>query len=128
LALCAKERGDLESLGRRCDRLRIIAGGREKVLHDRWMVEAAYAWDLCLNRARPEEAASRLDVAERELRRRDVSHWLRLELEAIRLEEYVEGGIAVDRRRRLASLAQPFGALGIVRGARERLPCSDGAS
>jgi len=128
LALCAKERGDREALARRCERLRVIAGGREKVLHDRWMVEAAYAWDLCLNHGRPSDAAANLNAAVRELRRRDVSHWLRLELEAIKLEEYVSGSVAHERRQGLSSQAKAFGALGISRSADERLARRDCAT
>ncbi len=127
LALCAKERGDYRALAGRCEQLRSLAAGRERVLHDRWSVEAAYAWDLSINRGKPDVAAANLWAAQREMRRRDVSHWLRLELEAIRVEEYVHGQVAEEKRLRLCERARSFCAQGIMRGAQERLSASNSA-
>jgi tetratricopeptide (TPR) repeat protein len=127
LALCAKERGDYRALASRCEQLRSIATGRERVLHDRWKVEAAYAWDLSINHGKPDVAAANLWAAQREMRRRDVSHWLRLELEAIRVEEYIHGRVAEEKRLQLSERARSFCALGIMRGAQERLTASNSA-
>jgi tetratricopeptide (TPR) repeat protein len=117
LALCAKERGYYRALGSRCAQLRSIAAGRERVLHDRWMVEAAYAWDLSINHGKPDVAAANLWAAQREMRRRDVSHWLRLELEAVRIEEFLAGHVSEKRRLHLAELAGAYQAQGVVREA-----------
>ena len=115
LALCAKERGDLHGLATWCAELRSVAAGRERVLHDRWYVEAAYAWNSCLNTRTPEAALAGLELALRELRRRDVDHWLRLELEAIRVEEFMTGVVSEQRRLSLVDRGRSYGAHGIVR-------------
>ena len=117
LALCAKERGCFADLAASCESLVSIAGGRERVLHDRWYVEAAYAWNSCINNANGPAAVARLDSALRDLRRRDIDHWLRLELEATRIEEFLFGCVAEKRRARLAIDARSYGALGIARQA-----------
>jgi len=121
LALCAKERGSSRDLSRWCKELRSIAAGRELVLHDRWYVEAAYAWNSCINEANPIPAVEHLGSALKELRRRDVDHWLRLELEAIRIEEFLSGCVSGERRRRLVEDARFYCALGIVKEAVCRL-------
>ena len=121
LALCAKERGDYRGLHAHCTQLRSVAVGHERVLHDRWKLVAAYAWDACINGDDAEHALTAVAVALRELRRRDVDHWLRLELEAIRIEEYVCGAVCEGRRLRLSEAAQAFGARAIVTAAESEL-------
>jgi hypothetical protein len=101
--------------------LRSVAAGRERVLHDRWYVEAAYAWNACMNSKDHEAALARLELALRELRRRDVDHWLRLELEAIRVEEFVRGTVSEERRHNLVQSARSYSAQGVVKQALARL-------
>jgi tetratricopeptide (TPR) repeat protein len=125
LALCAKELGDLRRLASWCAELRSLAGGRERVLHDRWYVEAAYAWNSCMNHGNTDAALAELDCALRDLRRRDVDHWLRLELETVRVKEFLSGSVSEHGRLKLIELAQRYCAHGIIRGARSRLAGSD---
>ena len=127
LALCAKERGDLRGLASWCEKLRSVAAGREAVVHDRWYVEAAYAWNSCINDGSTKAAVGRLESTLHELRRRDVDHWLRLELEAIRVEEFLSGGVSKDRRLQLIELGRFYCAHGIVRQSATEL-ASDGAA
>ena len=127
LALCAKESGDLAGLFRWCQELQRVAAGRERVLHDRWYVEAAYAWNSCMNDGNADIAVVRLHSALHDLRRRDVDHWLRLELEAIRIEEFMSGGVSQHRRRQLVERGRLYGAHGIVRQAASRLPSNSTA-
>jgi len=117
LALCAKEQHDARGLAAWCAELRSIASGKERALHDRWYVEAAHAWNSCLNIGDEESAVLRLESALRELRRRDVDHWLRLELEAIRVNEYLTSGMLEQRRARLLELARSYGAYGVIKQA-----------
>jgi len=117
LALCAKERGDPKGLRSYCDQLRSIANGRDRVLHDRWKPVAACAWNMCLNEGMPDLAVATLEGALHELRRRDIDHWLRLELEAIRIQESICGATQEARRMRLVEAAQKYGAQGIVNQA-----------
>jgi tetratricopeptide (TPR) repeat protein len=122
LALCAKEAGELGTLANWCQELRSVAAGKEQVIHDRWYIEAAYAWNSCINESRPGEAMTRLASALHEIRRRDVDHWLRLELEAIRVEEFLSDEVSARRRMQLVALGQSYCACGIVRTAASRLP------
>ena len=117
LALCAKERGDYGALATRCTELRTIIGDGDRVPHDRWKIAAAFAWDLCINQHKADAAAARLDRALHEMRRRDVDQWLRLELEAVRIEEFVAGHVSEKRRLHLAELAGAYQAQGVVREA-----------
>ena len=84
-------------------------------------MEAAYAWNSCINEANELAAVARLDSALRDLRRRDVDHWLRLELEAIRIEEFLSGCVSDQRRQHLVDEGGFYCALGIVRQAACRL-------
>ncbi len=124
LALCAKAYGDSAAIASRCTELRSIAAGREHVLHDRWKIESAYAWDLSINQGEPERALARLRTALHEMRRRDVDHWLRLELETIRVEEFATGHVAEASRLRLADQARSYAAQGIVTEALTGLSAS----
>jgi DNA-binding SARP family transcriptional activator/tetratricopeptide (TPR) repeat protein len=114
LALCAKERHDSAGLARRCSQLRSILGGQLKSIGDRWQAEAALAWDTCINQQDPSLALRGLERALRELPRRDTDHWLRLELEATRVEEFTVGQRLPDRRRKLAELGRRYSAAKIV--------------
>ena len=124
LALCAKERGDAEGLRSCCNQLRSLAYGRDRVLHDRWKPVAACAWNMCLNEGMPDLAVTTLERALHELRRRDIDHWLRLELEAIRIEESILGAGQEARRMRLMETARKYGAHGIVNQAQPPLYAS----
>lgn len=124
LAMCAKENKSGSELAKWCAQLRMISGGRERVLEDRWTVEAAFAWDACLNQGDVFAAMARLEGALRDLSRRDVDHWLRLELEAIRIHEFVTGGVLVGRRSQLAYQARRYSAAAIVTEAEARSPTS----
>ncbi|MGD0991597.1 MAG: AAA family ATPase [Gemmatimonadales bacterium] len=117
LALCAKERGDKDCLAAKCRQLAVIERDRERVLHDRWKAESAHAWDLCINRNESAVALARLKLALHEIRRRDVDHWLRLELEAVRIEEFISGSVAEERRVLLADLAGSYSAHGVAQQA-----------
>jgi tetratricopeptide (TPR) repeat protein len=117
LALCAKEQGDARGLAAWCAELRSVAACRERALHDRWYVEAAYAWNSCLNEADPNAAVERLESTLRELRRRDIDHWLRLELEAVRVQEYLSGQVSEQRRAQLVEFARFYSAHGIIQQA-----------
>jgi hypothetical protein len=124
LAMCAKESDCKSGLAKWCTELKSIAAGRERALEDRWTVEAAFAWDACLNQRNGVAALHRLEMALHELSRRDIDHWLRLELEAIRIEEYVNGRTSLSRRSALADLASRYSAAAIASEARKRLPAS----
>ena len=117
LALCAKAQGDTSALATWCNELRSVAARREGSLHDRWYVEAAYAWESCVNQGRGDAVLDRLELALRELRRRDVDHWLRLKLETIRVQEYLSGGMCPQERTHLVELARVHSAEGIIREA-----------
>ncbi len=121
LGLCAAKVADWVELHRWCDQVRTRARGRERFATDRWKVEAAIAWDTCVNEGKPEDALKRIDSGVKELSRRDVAQWLRLELEAIRVEEFARGRVAVRRRDDLARRAQAYSAAAIVRAANAEL-------
>jgi DNA-binding SARP family transcriptional activator len=126
LALCARARGKAGDLAKWTERLLRTAQGRERVLHDRWYVEAAYAWNRCINERKPDLAVAGLEAALHDLRRRDVDHWLRLELEAIRVEEFISERMATQKRLQLAALARSYSAMGILREAQSSLAtCGD---
>jgi hypothetical protein len=124
LAMCAKENSRDSDLANWCSELQIIAAGRERALEDRWTVEAAFAWNACRNKGDVPAAVARLETALRELSRRDVDHWLRLELEAVRIDEFVSGRVSTQRRSQLAILGKHYGAAAIVHEAQARLSMS----
>jgi DNA-binding SARP family transcriptional activator len=121
LAICAARSRDYSELSRCCQRLRSIAAGRAATMADRWRVEGAIAWDTAVNQADPNRATLTVQRATRELARRDVDQWLWLELESIRIQEFVTNSVASKRRRDLAALGRRYSAAGIVRQAEERL-------
>ena len=122
LGLCAAKTGDWLMLRRCSDQIRDRSARRERFVTDRWKVEAAIAWNTCVNDGRPDNAVLRIDAGVRELARRDIAQWLRLELEAIRVQEFAQGRAVVDRRNELARRACAYDAAAIVRAAREVLP------
>ena len=117
LGLCALRENDLPTLSKRRGQLDAIARRQMHLLPERWTAEATVAWDTALNLGKPEQAIARATRTLKELRRRDVDSCLRLELEVIRLREYI------DRRRRdadrasLAIRAAEHGALAVRRDA-----------
>jgi len=114
LGLCALRVGDLAGLSERCRRLRQLVAQHRWMFADRWMVEAALAWNRLLNLHQPEEALGQLIRASVELSRRDVDHWLRLRVEVIRLSEQITGEVKSEERRKLVQLASRYHAAAIV--------------
>jgi DNA-binding SARP family transcriptional activator/tetratricopeptide (TPR) repeat protein len=115
LAMCALHEGDRVGLARWCVRLHEMAQGRERTILDRWLMEAAFAWNAHLNTHQsPLEATGRLECAIRELRRRDVDQWLRLCLERIRLSEAIEGRTDRQGRAQLIEVGRQHSAAAIV--------------
>jgi DNA-binding SARP family transcriptional activator len=121
LAICAVREGDYNTLSVHTERLEALLGDRAGSMAERWKVEGALAWNSSVNRGQPQSATVRLDRARRELSRRDIDHWLWLELETIHLQEFLAGGTAVVQRRKLAELGRRYCAAGIVRQAEKRL-------
>jgi len=119
LALCAQREGNYEEVRRHCIVLERAGPARET--HDRWMIEAALAWNTAVNGDGQSAAAAQLSSALVELQKRDADHWLALRLEALRLHESVEGEIDQRGRAELASAATLHDAGGILNGL-SRLP------
>lgn len=118
LALCAQRRGDRDLLDRRCQMIRGIASGRERLSHERWMPDAAVAWNLVVNEDRYDDALAGLCSSLRELKNRDVDHMVHLEMERVRIIEHVTGERASAERARLVEQCRLFGAGGIEAAAR----------
>ncbi|MFI5091297.1 MAG: hypothetical protein ACHP7P_14705, partial [Terriglobales bacterium] len=116
LALCAQRRGYLPELEHWCAELRSLGMGRHRMFHERWMIEAALAWDVALNQRRYRDAIDQLRAGADELRRRDVDHWLLVELEALRLVQYCSGGPSSGEVDRLWKLAVEYEAGTVLRG------------
>jgi DNA-binding SARP family transcriptional activator/tetratricopeptide (TPR) repeat protein len=127
LALCGMLTDNCAELASWCEQLRTVAMGREHSLCDRWPVEAAFAWEGCIN-DHAANAIDRLNAATRELSRRDVDQWLRLSLESIRICEGLGGAVELDRRRSLAALARRYSAAAIVSKAEAKLDSSPSRS
>jgi DNA-binding SARP family transcriptional activator len=123
LAICAVRRGDYNALSVYAEQLETLLGDRAGSMAERWKVEGALAWNTSVNKKQPDCAAVRLDRARHELSRRDIDHWLWLELEAIQLQEFLNGGTAIGRRHELAELGRRYSAGGIVRQAQGRASC-----
>jgi len=121
LAICAVRLGDYKCLGTYARRIESLLSDRAQSMAERWKVEGALAWDTSVNRGEPDCAAVRLRSARRELSRRDVDHWLWLELETIHLQEFLTGATDVVARQTLAELGRRYCASGIVRQAEKRL-------
>jgi hypothetical protein len=86
------------------------------MFHERWMSEAALAWDVALNQSRHRDAIDQLRAGAEELRRRDVDHWLLVELETLRLALYCSDGPSADEVDRLRKLAVEYEAGMVLRG------------
>jgi DNA-binding SARP family transcriptional activator/tetratricopeptide (TPR) repeat protein len=114
LGLCALHQSEPTRLAERCRCLQQLLGPHRWVFADRWMVEAALAWNRLLNHHEPEMALADLMRASRELFRRDVDHWLRLKVEYIAISEHITGEIAAEERRKLAQLASRYQATAIL--------------
>lgn len=120
LAICAARKADYQGLAGWYDQLRSITKDRERFVGDRWQVEAAIAWYRCAHNDNPAEASRRLHSAARELSRRDIDHWLWLQMETIRIGEFMHGSMDTERRKELADLGRRYRAEGIVCGAEAR--------
>ncbi len=122
LARCARAQGRFAESTRWCDLMRSLARGRESAVTDRWPVESALAWDVCMRHEDSLSGTERLQRAIRELSRRDIDQWLRLQLEAVRISETLTGQTDDAERRRIADLGRHYKAAAIVAGAEERNP------
>jgi tetratricopeptide (TPR) repeat protein len=116
-ALCAQRRLDYPLLRELAADLKTALSGRQRVLHDRWMVEAAFAWNRAINGGDVAGALADVEGVMPELRRRDIDGWLRLELETIRLREEARGFRLLADRDRLLALAEKYSALAIASAA-----------
>jgi DNA-binding SARP family transcriptional activator len=117
LGLCAQRAGDLQGLHAACETTRRLGGRRYKAMNDRAIIEVALAWDLVLNLGRREEAIQELQRAARDLARRDVDHWLRVEEELISIQEYVSAARDSAARARLVGLSKMYKAKAYERWA-----------
>jgi len=122
LGVCSVRRGDFGTLRSLRLELDKIAEGRARSLSERWVVEATVAWDTAVNLGQWERARTDVERALRELRRRDVDHWLRLRLEWIALQEHVAGVRLPSDREDLAMAARSFGASAVERAALPTAP------
>jgi len=120
LGLCAFNEGDCRTLACRCARLDELTGARAWPFADRWMIEAARGWNTLINQHDPDLAFASLAVACKDLSHRDVDHWLRLQMEIIRMKERVAGQIDAHARSHLAGLAAHYEAGGVLAAANER--------
>jgi len=116
-ALCAQRRLDYPLLRELTADLKTALSGRPRVLHDRWMVEAAFAWNRAINGGDIAGALADMEQVMPELRRRDIDGWLRLELETIRLREEARGFRLPADRDRLVSLEEKYSAVAIASAA-----------
>ena len=114
LAMCGQRFGDRRALDRWAQTARQLAASRASVLHDRWTIEAAIAWHSVLVHNDAATAISALDRACRELARRDVDHWLRLELEHLRIARHVGLRPDKDRYALLITAARRHGAAAVL--------------
>jgi len=130
VALCELRVGRMSELARCCERLEVISRGSGHLITDRWPVEAALAWNACMNPARNAGGMVRLDTAVRELSRRDIDQWLRLCLERIRITEATKGCSDMLGRQELAEAARRYQAASILaqveRRPKEALASRDG--
>jgi len=117
LGLCAVRQGDFSTLARRRRQLEQIAGTRLHTLPERWTVEATLAWDTAMNRGNLPSAVAMGERASRELERRDVDNWLRLDLELTEMQEKCGASRLQAQRARLALHAAEHHALGVQRAA-----------
>ena len=81
------------------------------------MIEAALAWHAVLGLAGADLVQSALRRAAQDLARRDIDHWLHLELEAIAIVEHLEGTRSQPLRDRLVELGRRYAAGGVLGAA-----------
>src|SRR5262249_9365597 len=79
-----------------------------------WASTSAEAWGDTVLRGEGEQAIERVARLARQMARRDVPHWLALELERVHLSEYVIGRRDEPGRERVRSLAESFEAKAIA--------------
>jgi hypothetical protein len=114
LALCAQRTADHTSLYQRSADLRRFAGGKLRAMHDRWMLDSALAWDAAINYGAYDEADAAMSTSCAELKKRDKDHWLRLELERLRLRRAHSGSVTRDELDHLVAVAQRYEANGVA--------------
>ncbi len=109
LGLCAQRSGNhkaLRSWARETEELKLRRDLRS--YHERWMVEAALAWDRCINRNDPEGALHQLQEAFMELQRRDLDHALMTKIEYFRIAV----SIGQDEKESISKLRDRAAAVG----------------
>jgi DNA-binding SARP family transcriptional activator len=121
LALCAQRRGSQNELGHWAGELKRIGAGRERLFHERWLAEAAIAWDTALNHGQVSAAITQLRAAANDLRRRDVDHWLHVELELLRLKVTCEGSVPDSEVSSLTAEATKFQAGTVLKALKQLL-------
>ncbi len=82
-----------------------------------WIEPAAMAWGACLDGQDPGKELDKLSHVCRALARRNVGHWLTLELESIYLREWMAGSRESALRANLLSVANRYEAGAIARAA-----------
>jgi DNA-binding SARP family transcriptional activator len=121
LALCAQRGGSQGALGHWAEELKRIGAGRERLFHERWLGEAAIAWDLALNHGQVSTAIAQLRTAANDLRRRDVDHWLQVELELLRIRIRCEGSVPDAEIESLTAVATDFEAGAVLHALKQLL-------
>jgi DNA-binding SARP family transcriptional activator/predicted ATPase len=114
-ALCALRRSEVVVVHSICEQLESRLRGRRRVLHDRWMVEAALSWDSLIRLGDVSQTMHTLAPIRAELQRRDIDSWLRLELQALLQQERSTGEREPSMRRRLLEQCRKYSAAAIER-------------
>jgi hypothetical protein len=114
-ALCALRRSEVVVVHSICEQLESRLRGRRRVLHDRWMVEAALSWDNLIRLGDVSQTMHTLAPIRAELQRRDIDSWLRLELQALLQQERSTGEREPSMRRRLLEQCRKYSAAAIER-------------
>jgi tetratricopeptide (TPR) repeat protein len=114
LALVAQRRGDNRELANWCTELQRIGKGAEGIYHERWMLDAAVAWNIALNNGSANDAIDFLVTAARRLKRRDIDHWLSIEVELLRLRQECTHGASPSEILRVREAAHQYKALGVL--------------
>jgi hypothetical protein len=94
-----------------------IAGARLQFTSERWTAEATLAWDSAMNRGDLPCAVAMRERPSRELERRDVDNWLRLDSELIEMQEKCGASRLQAERTRLALHPAEHHALGVQTAA-----------
>ena len=114
MALRAQALGRTSLISENCERIRRLGSGRERRYHDRWMTEAAFAWETALCRGGPAKALENLQSASLELYRRDVDHWLLVECESLRIQRTFNAEVNEQQFAVLVAKAKELGARGVL--------------